>query len=73
MNSLFATYQEEQKPLDMIDFSPAGSGSHYSMMNVWERLPAASETNPSDVGYFVNALVTASSNVDIATPAFSSR
>jgi hypothetical protein len=26
-------------------------------MNMWERLPAAIETNPSDVGYFVNSLV----------------
>jgi hypothetical protein len=28
------------------------------MMNMWERLSAAIETNPSDVGYFVNSLVT---------------
>ena len=28
------------------------------MLNVCERLPAAIETNLSDVGYFVNSLVT---------------
>jgi hypothetical protein len=46
-----SNYYEEQKPLDMMDFSPARSGSHRSMMNMWERLPAAIETNPSDIGY----------------------
>jgi hypothetical protein len=26
------------------------------MLNMWERLPAAIETNSSDAGYFMNAL-----------------
>jgi hypothetical protein len=28
------------------------------MMNMWERLPAAIESNPSDVGYLMNSSVT---------------
>ena len=38
-------------------FLAVGSRSHSSMMNRWERLPAAIETNLSDVGYFISSLI----------------
>jgi len=41
----------------MTDCSSDRSGTHSSMINMWERLPAAIKTNPSDVGYFMISLV----------------
>jgi len=36
-------------------FIAAGSRSHMLIIDLWERLPAAIEMNPFDVGYFMNS------------------
>jgi len=39
----------------MIDFSPLDAAATIRSLNMWERLPAAIETNPSHVGFFMKS------------------